>query len=254
VAKGIVLAGGLGTRLAPLTRDENKHSLPVFTKRMIELPIETLVDMGLKDVVVVLGGKKKGSLFELLGDGQQYGINRLNYGLQKGEAGIPDALKQAQRFIEKEHSLADQKEPCVVILGDNYFEDSLREIYNDWYWNQCGKGACCLLKKVEEPWHFGVAEVDSETKKIISITEKPTDGRSDLAVIGCYFFDAAVWDYIDQIHPSTRGELEITDILKIYMENNSLSYYEYTGYWQDMGTFPSWMKVSKRLEELSNGY
>ena len=252
MAKGILLAGGLGSRLSPLTRDDNKHLLPVYTKRMVEIPLASLVDLGLEDVVVVVGGKRRGAFFELLGNGHQYGLERLYYASQEGEAGIPDALKQAEPFITKEHSLADKKEPCVVILGDNYFEDSLKEIYEDWLSQHGGKGACCILKQVDNPWHFGVAEVDSETGQIVALDEKPAEPKSDLAVVGCYFFDADVWSYIDQIKPSARGELEITDILKIYMGNDKLRYYVYNGFWQDLGTFDSWMNVSKRLEEKEN--
>lgn len=252
MAKGILLAGGLGTRLKPLTRDDNKHLLSVYTKRMVEIPLKTLTNIGLKDVVIVVGGKRRGAFLELLGNGHSYGVDRLYYATQEGEAGLPDALRQAQPFISKEHYLADTKEPCVVILGDNYFEEDLKPLYDDWI-NKGAKGACCILKQVEEPWHFGVAEVDRSTGKIISFEEKPAQPKSDLAVIGCYFFDAEVWGYINQISPSGRGELEITDILKIYLNNNSLCYYQYQGYWRDMGTFKSWMEVSKRLEELDHG-
>jgi len=241
--KGIVLAGGLGTRLAPLTRDNNKHALAVYDRLMIEYPIAALVDAGIKEIILVTGGKKPGQFLELLKDGSAHGIDRLYYSYQEGTGGIADALKLARPFM-------DQGESCTVILGDNYFESGIRTIIDKYDTSSC-EGASVYLKRTDRPWDFGIAEVDND--KIISIEEKPASPRSDLAALGCYVFDEMVWEYIDEISPSDRGELEVTDLLKIYMNDGKLSYAKYDSFWSDMGSFDSLLEVSQRVSD-SGGY
>ncbi len=237
--KSIILAGGLGTRLLPLTNIENKHMLPVFNMRMIELPIMTLVEAGLKDIILITGGKHPGRFLEFLKNGHSFGIKHLYYAYQEGEGGIADAMKLAFPFME-------YKEPCVVILGDNYFEEPITPHIQNWMKNP--HGARIILKEVEDPQRFGVVELD-KSNQITSIEEKPTNPKSNLAITGCYFFDYFVWDFVQQISPSERGELEITDILSIYRKLNLLGFYKYEGYWSDMGTFETLSKVSSRIEK-----
>ncbi len=241
--KGICLAGGLGTRLSPLTKEENKHFLPVYQKRMIEYPIKTLVDARLNDIVLVTGGNNPGVFLNFLKNGKAHDIARLYYTYQEGEGGIAAALSLAEPFLTPE-------EDCVVILGDNYFEDGIQDSMREWQevTNYRCNGAHILLKEVEDPERFGVAEVSN--KRIVNICEKPTHPKSNLAITGCYGFDESVWEYIEHLQPSERGELEITDILKYYLESGNLTYSIYPGYWSDMGTFPSLMEVAVRVRAL----
>jgi glucose-1-phosphate thymidylyltransferase len=247
MAKGIILAGGTGSRLAPLTGNQNKHTLPVFNRRMVELPLSTITGTGIKDVVLVTGGQKPGDFLELFGSGKDHGVDRIFYTYQEGCGGIADALQRARPFISKEHPLSDANEPTLVILGDNYFEDGVEKQWKQWIETTGGTGAGILLKRTETPCWFGIAEINDTTGKVISLEEKPNQPKSDLAVLGCYFFDEAVWDYVEQVEPSHRGELEITDVLKFYMEDDKLTYYMYGGFWSDMGVFETWMTVSQRL-------
>ena len=242
--KGIVLAGGLGTRLAPLTQNDNKHLLPVFNKRMVEYPIECLVNAGITDIILVTGGQSPGKFLEYLKNGKSRGVNRLYYTYQDGNKGIADALKLAKPFI-------NQREGCVVILGDNYFEAGISAQYQDWV-DRGSVGANVLLKTVDKPWDFGIADTDEEGK-IIDVEEKPRDPKSDKAILGCYMFDFSVWKYIDRVQPSRRDELEITDVLTFYMNDNQLYHSTYEGFWMDMGTFENWSKVSTRIFENSQG-
>ncbi len=237
--KGIILAGGMGTRLKPLTEIDNKHLLPVYDRRMIEYPLKTLVDLGVKDIILITGGNRPGMFLELLKNGKSHGISRLYYTYQEGSGGIADALKLAEPFMTR-------KEKCVVILGDNYFEGDMGKQYR--YWKRsANNGSCVLLKEVEKPWDFGVAEV--EDGKVVSLEEKPTNPKSNLAVLGFYMFDHKLWDYINKISPSDRGELEITDVLKFYMNSDDLSYTIYEDFWSDMGTFESRGEVANRIFE-----
>ena len=237
--KGIILAGGMGTRLKPLTEIDNKHLLPVYDRRMIEYPLKTLVDLGIKDIILITGGNRPGMFLELLKNGKAHGISRLYYTYQEGSGGIADALKLAEPFMTR-------KEKCVVILGDNYFEGDMGKQYRHWKRNS-NNGSCVLLKEVESPYEFGVAEV--EDGKVVSLEEKPSDPKSNLAVLGFYMFDHKLWDYINKISPSDRGELEITDVLKFYMNSDDLSYTIYEDYWSDMGTFESRGAVASRIFE-----
>lgn len=232
--KGIVLAGGMGTRLSPLTRNDNKHLLPVYDKRMVELPLLSLVTAGIKDIILITGGRNPGKFLEIFKNGKSLGARRLYYTYQEGEGGIADALKMAQPFMRP-------REPCVVILGDNYFEEGIRNQYRSWD----KKGAHVFLKKVDTPWSYGIAEIQKE--KVASIEEKPENPKSDLAIVGCYMFDHTLWEKLESVKPSKRGELEITDVLECYMKEKSLGFSFYEGYWQDMGTFENWMEVSKRI-------
>ncbi len=245
--KGIILCGGLGSRLKPLTDADNKHFLPVYKKRMIEYPLATLVEAGIKDVIIVTGGKNPGSFLELLKNGKHYGLNRLYYTYQEGNGGIADALKLAEPFVEED-------ENCVVILGDNYFEDGIADCMEQWSKEQRGwwvtakglpAGAFCILKRMTDVRAFGVAEI--EENRIISIEEKPKQPKSDCAILGCYMLDSSVWKWINQLVPSARGELEITDILRRYMNTGSLSFAMYDGFWSDLGSFETWMSVSQRV-------
>jgi len=242
---GIILAGGLGSRLSPLTNTENKHLLPVYNRRMIELPIGSLVEAGIKDIILVTGGKHPGRFLEFLKNGHDLGINHLYYAYQEGEGGIIDALKLAFPFIK-------YGDPCVVILGDNYFENSIRnEIVN---WEYKHYGARTILTKVSNPKRFGIANLSDDNKKIISIEEKPVTPKSNLAVTGLFFFDYYVWDFCNQVVASKRGETEITDVLNIYNRLNLLEYSIYDGYWGDMGVFKTLSDVSKRLENIDRGF
>jgi len=236
--KGIILGGGTGSRLAPLTKSENKHLLPVYNKRMIEYPIRTLVDAGIKDIILITGGNKPGAFLELLKNGKDHGIDRLYYTYQEGSGGIADALKLAEQFMEG-------SEPCVVILGDNYFEKSIKQQLVWWNLNRRCRGAGILVRQTSTPWHFGIAEV--ENGKVISIEEKPSNPKSDLAILGCYFFDYRIWEILPELQQSSRGELEITDALKVYMLNDELTPFNYFDYWSDMGTFETWTEVSQRV-------
>jgi dTDP-glucose 4,6-dehydratase len=247
MAKGIILAGGTGSRLAPLTTRENKHMLPVYTKRMIEYPLETITDAGIGDIVLITGGQSPGSFLELLKNGKGRNIDRLYYTYQEGNGGIADALQMARPFITKEHFLADVKEPSLVVLGDNYFEDGVHKQWSQWMESTGGSGAGILLKHTDKPEDFGIAEIDPTTGRVVSIEEKPSQPKSNLAILGCYFFDEAVWDYVGQVKASARGEMEITDVLQFYLEQDKLTYYFYEGFWSDLGTFENWSAVSQRI-------
>ena len=240
--KGIILGGGMGTRMAPLTRDDNKHLLPVYNRRMIEYPIKTLVDAGIDEIVLITGGQRPGAFLELLRNGDDHGIKKLYYAYQIGNGGIADALKLAEPF-------ADQ-EPCVVILGDNYFEDGIEDQIALWDRAKCFQGAGCLLKQTNTPWDFGIAEV--QNGNIIGLEEKPVNAKSSLAVLGCYFFDHRVWEILPTLTPSARGELEITHVLGAYMADGKLEAYNYEGFWSDLGTFENLMKVATRVAKHAN--
>lgn len=240
--KGICLAGGVGRRMMPLTSIDNKHLLPLFNKRMIEQPISTLTEAGIDEIILITGGQRAGSFLELFGNGRRFGINKLFYTYQDGSGGIADALKLAEPFIRPD-------EDCVVILGDNYFEDGLTKQIREWE-NDNKSNAGIIVQETDKPWNFGIAERD-DTGRIISIEEKPERPRSNLAVLGAYFFPSDVWNFVKQVQPSTRGELEITDLLKFYIEQDRLTIFEYNGFWSDMGSFESWATVFERTRRNS---
>ena len=239
--KGVVLAGGLGTRLNPLTKVTNKHLLPVYNKPMIFYPIETLVKGGVRDVLLVTGGNSSGDFLRLLGNGKSLGLRSLNYAYQEGEGGIAHALGLAEHFVD------GQK--CVVILGDNIIEENIQP-YVDKFRKQ-EKGARILLKKVEDPERFGVAEFSNST--ITRILEKPKNPKTHFAVTGIYMFDSEVFDIVKTLKPSRRGELEITDVNNAYVKKGQMKFDILKGYWTDAGTFDSLSRannlVRKKVEK-----
>src|ERR1035438_451768 len=203
--KGVVLAGGTGSRLFPLTKITNKHLLPIYEKPMIYYPIETLVDAGIRDILIVTGGKNAGDFLRLLANGKQFGLSHIDYTYQEGEGGIADALALAEHF-------ADGQKICVI-LGDNIIQGSVREAAERF--PQQPKGAHILLKQVPDAERFGVAEVAGG--RVLGIEEKPRQPKSNYAVTGIYMYDASVFEKIKTLLPSGRGELEITDVNNAYI-------------------------------------
>lgn len=231
--KGVVLAGGLGSRLAPCTKVTNKHLLPVYDQPMVYYPITTLVQAGVKDLLVVTGGHFAGDFLKVLGNGRDYGLEHINYRYQEGEGGIADALSLAESFAAGE--------PIVVMLGDNIIEGNITKALNNF--QQQGKGAKILLSEVSDPERFGVPEFGPD-KNISKIIEKPKEPPSNYAVIGVYFYDTQVFDMIRGLSPSARGELEITDVNNMYLEQGQLSHDILSGWWTDAGTFESLHRAS----------
>jgi glucose-1-phosphate thymidylyltransferase len=230
--KGIVLAGGLGTRLHPLTKITNKHLLPIYNRPMIYYPIQTLVDAGISEILIVTGGKNAGHFLELLGNGKEFGLKHLDYTYQEGEGGIAAALSLAEYFVEDD--------PVCVILGDNVYEKSLRRSAEEFV--KQGRGARIHLKKVENPQRFGVPVIDGN--RILKIEEKPKVPKSDYAVTGLYMYDHSVFEIIHTLKPSSRGELEITDVNNAYIERNEMTYAVVDGWWSDAGTFDSLLRTN----------
>ncbi|MCL4305299.1 NTP transferase domain-containing protein [bacterium] len=236
--KGVILAGGLGTRMLPLTKITNKHLLPVYDRPMIYFPIQTLVDAGINEIVVVTGGHYAGDFLNLLGNGKAFGLSFINYAYQEGEGGIADALRLAREFTGDD--------PICVILGDNILENSIKPHVDEFKAQK--KGAKILLKEVHDPQRFGVAEVD-KSGKVLSIEEKPKAPKSNLAVIGVYMYDAHVYEIISTLKPSARGELEITDVNNAYLREGTLTSSTIEGWWTDAGTFPSLYRASRLVAE-----
>jgi glucose-1-phosphate thymidylyltransferase len=230
--KGIILAGGLGTRLFPLTKITNKHLLPVYDRPMIYYPIETLVRAGIDDIMIVTGGRKAGDFLSLLGNGSDFGLKHLNYTYQEGEGGIADALALAEHF-------ADGQKICVI-LGDNIIEGSIREAADRF--RQQPQGAHILLKEVDDAERFGVAELSGD--RIAGIEEKPAKPKSNYAVTGIYMYDATVFDKIKTLVPSRRGELEITDVNNAYIREGGMTFSHLEGWWTDAGTFESLLRAA----------
>jgi len=235
--KGVVLAGGLGTRLYPLTKITNKHLLPVYDKPMIYYPIQCLVNAGINDILIVTGGNSAGDFLQLLGNGADFGLRRISYAYQQGEGGIADALKLAENFTEGE--------PICVVLGDNIIEGNIKQAVDDF--REQGEGAKLLLKEVPDPERFGVATV--EDGKIISIVEKPKQPTNNLAVIGIYMYDPSVFEICTTLKPSSRGELEITDVNNEYSRRGSLTCEVLKGWWTDAGTFESLHRAAQLIRE-----
>ena len=225
--KGIILAGGLGTRLFPLTKITNKHLLPVYDRPMIYYPIETLVNAGIKDIMIVTGGRKSGDFLSLLGNGSDFGLKHLNYTYQEGEGGIAEALGLCAHWASGD--------PICVILGDNLIERNIKKAVDDFAAQD--RGAKIMLKEVHDPERFGVATLDGNS--VIKIVEKPSVPETNLAVIGIYLYDHRVFDIIQTLKPSERGELEITDVNNWYIEDGSMTYEVLSGWWTDAGTFQS---------------
>jgi glucose-1-phosphate thymidylyltransferase len=236
--KGVILAGGLGTRLHPLTKITNKHLLPVYDRPMIYYPIETLVNAGVTDIMIVTGGKKSGDFLSLLGNGSDFGLKHLNYTYQKGEGGIAEALSLAEHW-------ASGDSICVV-LGDNLIEKNIQKAVADF--KRQGRGAKIMLKQVHDPQRFGVATLKGD--KVVSIVEKPKQPQSDLAVIGIYMYDPRVFEIIKTLEPSERGELEITDVNNWYIRDGSMTFEKLDGWWTDAGTFESLHKAASLVKEV----
>jgi len=235
--KGIILAGGLGTRLAPLTNITNKHLLPVWDKPMIYYPIGCLVNAGITDIMIVTGGNYAGDFLRLLRNGEDFGLKRLNYAYQKGEGGIADALRLCEGF-------ADGDSVCVV-LGDNIIETNINRAVSDF--GKQGRGAKIILKEVPDPERFGVAEFSDG--RVIGIEEKPKAPKSRHAVIGIYMYDGRVFDIIRTLKPSGRGELEITDVNNAYIKDGTMTCEVLEGWWTDAGTFESLHRATCLVKE-----
>jgi glucose-1-phosphate thymidylyltransferase len=230
--KGVVLAGGTGSRLNPLTRVTNKHLLPIYDKPMVYYPIQTLVNAGIQEILLVTGGKNAGDFLRLLGNGRGFGLKHLNYTYQEGEGGIAEALGLAEHF-------ADGELICVI-LGDNIIENNICHAVENF--KRQKEGAKILLKEVPDAERFGVAEIRG--KRVISIEEKPRAPKSNYAVVGLYLYDATVFQKIRRLKPSGRGELEITDVNNFYVQEGTLSYELLDGWWTDAGTFESLLRAN----------
>ncbi len=235
--RGVILAGGLGKRLGPLTRITNKHLLPVYCKPMIYHPLQTLVDAGIRDILIVTGGNNAGDFLRLIGNGAEFGLKHINYTYQRGEGGIADALSLAEHFADNGK--------VVVMLGDNVIEKGIQKYVEDFKVQP--KGAKILLKEVEDPERFGVAEVRGN--KVVRITEKPKHPKSNLIVTGIYMYDAGVFDIIRTLRPSKRGELEITDVNNRYIEWGEMTFDILKGWWTDCGTFESLFRANKLVAQ-----
>ncbi len=230
--KGVILAGGTGSRLYPLTKVTNKHLLPVYDKPMICYPLEKLIGAGIEEIMIVSGRGHVGHFLELLGSGSELGVS-ITYEIQEGAGGIAQALGLARRWAGKDN--------VAVVLGDNIFEDNFREDVKSF-----DGGAKVFLKEVSDPQRFGVAEVNGS--RILSIEEKPQVPKSNLAVTGLYLYDARVFEIIRTLRPSGRGELEITDVNNAYVRNGEMQYSVLSGFWSDAGTFDSLMRASVMVQ------
>jgi len=235
--KGVILAGGLGSRLFPCTKITNKHLLPVYDRPMIYYPIRILLDAGIDDILVVTGGNFAGHFLQLLGNGKEFGLKELHYTYQEGEGGIADALRLAEDF-------ADGGRLCVV-LGDNIIEKNIRAAADAYRTQE--SGARILLKEVDDPERFGVPVMEGE--RIVRIEEKPKNPLSNFAVTGIYFYDHLVFDMIRQLQPSERGELEISDVNNMYLERDLLEWSLLEGWWTDAGTFSSLLKAGNLVAQ-----
>ncbi|MBD3179849.1 MAG: NTP transferase domain-containing protein [Candidatus Latescibacteria bacterium] len=225
--KGVILAGGLGTRLHPLTKVTNKHLLPVYNKPMIFYPIQSLINAGISDILLVTGGNNAGDFLRLIGNGKEFGLKHIDYTYQEGEGGIADALKLAEYF--------SAGEKIAVMLGDNIIEKNFKKAAEEFRKQE--RGAKIMLKEVPDPERFGVPVLDGD--RVVRIEEKPDNPKSKYAVTGIYLFDNTVFDIARTLVPSDRGELEITDVNNVYIERGELTYDILDGWWTDAGTFAS---------------
>jgi glucose-1-phosphate thymidylyltransferase len=236
--KGVILAGGLGTRLSPLTKITNKHLLPVYDRPMIHYPLKTLSDAGVRDILIVTGGNHAGEFLRLLGNGREYGLHEIAYAYQEGEGGIADALSLARPFAKGDR--------IVVMLGDNIIEGDIRKPIAAFARQE--RGARILLKKVPDPQRFGVPAFDKG--KVTRIDEKPAQPASDYAVIGIYMYDPGVFEIISALEPSDRNELEITDVNNAYIRNGVMEHDVLEGWWTDAGTFESLFRANQLVREM----
>jgi len=235
--KGVVLAGGTGSRLFPLTKITNKHLLPIYEKPMIYYPIQTLVDAGIRDILIVTGGKNAGDFLRLLANGKQFGLAHIDYTYQEGEGGIADALALAEHF-------ADGQKLCVI-LGDNILERGIAAAVEDFRRQE--KGAKIMLKEVPDAERFGVAEISGD--RVLNIEEKPRRPKSNYAVTGVYMYDATVFDKVRTLVPSKRGELEITDVNNAFIREGTMSFAFLEGWWTDAGTFDSLLRAANLVAQ-----
>jgi glucose-1-phosphate thymidylyltransferase len=235
--KGVILAGGLGSRMLPCTKVTNKHLLPVYNKPMIYYPLNTLVKGGLEDIMIVTGGNNAGDFLRLLGNGSEFGLKDISYTYQEGEGGIAEALKLAENFVDEDK--------VIVMLGDNIIKDDISDAIRE-FENQ-PEGAKIFLKEVSDPERFGVAEI--KDGKVINIEEKPRDPKSNYSVIGLYMYDSEVFKIAKTLKPSNRGELEITDVNNEYIRKGLMTYSIIDGWWTDAGTFESLYRASKLVAE-----
>jgi glucose-1-phosphate thymidylyltransferase len=235
--KGVILAGGTGSRLFPLTRVTNKHLLPVYDRPMIFYPIQTLVNAGVQDILLVTGGHSAGDFLRLLGNGKDFGLKHINYTYQEGEGGIADALRLAEYFAGGE--------AICVILGDNIIEGNIQAACDRF--RREPSGAHIILKKVQDPQRFGVPTLEGD--KVLRIDEKPANPPSPYAVIGVYFYDHTVFDRIRKLKPSARGEFEITDVNNSYIAEGTLTSSILEGWWTDAGTFESLLRANNLVAQ-----
>jgi glucose-1-phosphate thymidylyltransferase len=236
--KGVILAGGKGTRMLPLTKVTNKHLLPIYDAPMIYYPIRTLVAAGIKDILIVVGGESMGDFLRLLGDGSEFGIT-LTYRCQVGSGGIPSALSLAKEFADGEN--------VMVVLGDNIMEESVAKDVVEFELRKKPAGAKLFLKEVHDPQRYGVIEL--KDGKIVAIHEKPKNPPTNLCATGVYLFDSEIFDIIARLHPSKRGELEIADAVSDYMTKGRLSWGKINDYWTDAGTLESWFEANQMVRE-----
>jgi glucose-1-phosphate thymidylyltransferase len=235
--KGIILAGGNGTRLFPCTKITNKHMLPVYDKPMIYYPLNSLVSAGIKDILIVTGGDNPGDFLKLLGSGKEFGLKEIHFLYQEGAGGIAEALSLAEDFADNEK--------IVVILGDNVFETNIKK-YIDNFKNQ-ERGAKLFFKKVPDPKRFGIGEFEND--KLINIEEKPKKPKSNLAAVGLYMYDNQIFDIIKNLEPSHRGEFEITDVNNFYIKQGTASFETLDGFWSDVGTFETIIKTAEFVKD-----
>ncbi len=235
--KGVILAGGTGSRLYPLTKVTNKHLLPVYNEPMIYYPLRTLVDAGITQILIVTGGRNAGDFLRLLSNGKEFGLKHLNYTYQEGEGGIADALRLAEAFVE------DEK--MCVILGDNIIEGNILRAKE--HFERQERGAHILLKEVPDPERFGCPEI--RDGRLVLIEEKPKQPKSRYAVTGIYFYDSTVFEKIGRLRPSGRNELEITDVNNMYLEEATLTFSILEGWWTDAGTFESLRRATNLVAE-----
>jgi len=235
--KGVILAGGTGSRLYPLTRVTNKHLLPVFDRPMIFYPLQALINAGITDILVVTGGQNAGEFLRLLGNGKDFGLKHVNYTYQEGEGGIADALRLAEHFAGEQ--------PICVALGDNIIERNVIAACEKF--RRQAVGAHIVLKEVPDPERFGVPVFEGD--RIVRVEEKPKKPRSGYAVTGFYQYDATVFDRIRAVKPSGRGELEITDVNNLYLADGLMTYSILDGWWTDAGTFESLLRANNLVAQ-----
>lgn len=235
--KGVILAGGTGSRLFPLTRVTNKHLLPIYDRPMIFYPIQALVNARIRDILLVTGGQDAGDFLRLLGNGKDFGLKHINYTYQEGEGGIADALRLAEHFADGQ--------PITVVLGDNIIETNIISACEKFEKQACG--AHIILKQVPDPERFGVPAFDGD--RIVHIEEKPKEPKSPYAVTGIYMYDATVFDRIRKLTPSRRNELEITDVNNQYILDGTLTFSVLDGWWTDAGTFESLRRATNLVAQ-----